>query len=291
MSDRAKIYIGTSGWSYPAGEGTWKGHFYPPGRINELEYYSRYFNTVEINSSFYSPPNPGYVDNWAKRVPADFLFTLKLWQKFTHPKMYEESTGRNAAISQEDVDIFKSSIDPLVQSGKLGVLLAQFPPSFKNDDYGRQILGAVINTFGEYKLAVELRHRSWSDDKNTARLLSENHVSWVSIDEPQFSSSVAADVPLTSDMAYFRFHGRNKENWWNGNTETRYKYLYSDRELNELSGKIEAAAGKTKQLFAFFNNHWQAYAPKNAISLMKNLQLPLREVTVQKELLEREDLK
>jgi uncharacterized protein YecE (DUF72 family) len=283
MSDRAKIYIGTSGWSYPNGEGTWKGHFYPPGKINELEYYSRYFNTVEINSSFYRPPNPGYVYNWVKRVPADFLFTVKLWQKFTHPKMYEEATGRNSAVSQEDVDIFKSSIEPLVRSGKLGALLAQFPPSFKNDDYGRQILGAVINTFSEYKLAVELRHRSWSDDENTTRLLSENHISWVSIDEPQFSSSVAADVPLTSDIAYFRFHGRNKENWWNGNTETRYKYLYSDQELNELSGKIEAVAGKTKLVFAFFNNHWQAYAPKNAISIKRTLQLPFPELPMMKE--------
>ncbi len=171
----------------------------------------------------------------------------------------------------------------MVRSGKLGALLAQFPPSFKNDDYGRQILGAVINTFSEYKLAVELRHRSWSDDENTTRLLSENHISWVSIDEPQFSSSVAADVPLTSDIAYFRFHGRNKENWWNGNTETRYKYLYSDQELNELSGKIEAVAGKTKLVFAFFNNHWQAYAPKNAISIKRTLQLPFPELPMMKE--------
>jgi uncharacterized protein YecE (DUF72 family) len=149
---------------------------------------------------------------------------------------------------------------------------------------------AVYNSFGEYNLAVEFRHRSWSDDKNTVRLLSENHIVWVSIDEPQFSSSIAADIPLTSDIAYFRFHGRNKENWWNGNTETRYKYLYSDDELNELTGKINAVRNKTKLLFAFFNNHWQGYAPRNAISIIKNLQLPLREITVQKELLERVDL-
>jgi uncharacterized protein YecE (DUF72 family) len=161
---------------------------------------------------------------------------------------------------------------------------------FKNDEFGKKILLAVYNSFGEYNLAVEFRHRSWSDDKNTVRLLSENHIVWVSIDEPQFSSSIAADIPLTSDIAYFRFHGRNKENWWNGNTETRYKYLYSDDELNELTGKINAVRNKTKLLFAFFNNHWQGYAPRNAISIIKNLQLPLREITVQKELLERVDL-
>jgi hypothetical protein len=78
VSYQAKIYIGTSGWSYPKGEGTWKGYFYPKGKINELEYYSQFFNTVEINSSFYRPPNPGYVYNWARSVPKDFLFAAKL---------------------------------------------------------------------------------------------------------------------------------------------------------------------------------------------------------------------
>jgi len=136
MSHEAKIYIGTSGWSYPKGEGTWKGHFYPTGKIDELEYYSQFFNTVEINSSFYRPPNPGYVYNWVKRVPQDFLFTVKLWQKFTHPKMYQEATGEVAAISQDDVDLFKRSLEPLTRYGRLGALLAQFPPSFKNDDLG-----------------------------------------------------------------------------------------------------------------------------------------------------------
>ena len=113
MPDQAKLYIGTSGWSYPKGEGSWTGYFYPTGKINELEYYSQLFNTVEINSSFYRPPNPGYVFNWAKRVPQGFLFTVKLWQKFTHPKMYKEATGDEAVISQRDVDLFKHSIEPL----------------------------------------------------------------------------------------------------------------------------------------------------------------------------------
>ena len=79
--------------------------------------------------------------------------------------MYEEATGREAVISQQDVDLFNHSIEPLVRYGKLGAMLAQFPPSFKNDSYGQPILNAVIKTFGQYRLAVELRHRSWSDDE------------------------------------------------------------------------------------------------------------------------------
>lgn len=281
MSGPAKIYIGTSGWSYPKGEGTWTGYFYPTGKINELEYYSQFFNTVEINSSFYRPPNPGYVYNWLRRVPHDFLFTVKLWQKFTHPKMYEEATGREAVISQEDVNLFNHSIEPLYKSGKLGVLLAQFPPSFKNDRHGQQILNAVIRTFSQYRLAVELRHRSWSDDENTAHLLRESNVAWVQIDEPKFQSSVAQEIPLTADLVYFRFHGRNKEMWWKGDSETRYKYLYSPEELNELAGRVQAAGEQTKLTFAFFNNHWQGYAPRNAVDMMRTLDLPLKELPVQ----------
>ncbi len=278
MPARARIYVGTSGWSYPAGEGTWTGYFYPMGKINELEYYSQFFNTVEINSSFYRPPNPGYIYNWVRRTPRDFLFTAKLWQKFTHPKMYEETTGREAIISQNDINLFNSSLEPLYKSGKLGALLAQFPPSFKNGDYGQQILYAVIRAFGQYRLAVELRHRSWSDDENTAKLLRENDVTWVQIDEPKFPTSIAKDTPITSDMAYFRFHGRNKEMWWEGNSETRYKYLYSSEEIDELAGKVKLVNDRTNLTFAMFNNHWRGYAPRNAIDLKRELKLPVVEL-------------
>jgi uncharacterized protein YecE (DUF72 family) len=278
MSNLAGSYIGTSGWSYPKGEGTWKGYFYPSGKINELEYYSQFFNTVEINSSFYRPPNPGYVYNWARIVPGDFLFTVKLWQKFTHPKMYKEATGEDAIISQQDVDTFYSSIEPLIKYGKLGALLAQFPPSFKNDGYGQHMLHGVIRKFSQYRLAVELRHRSWSDDAATGRLLRENNVAWVLIDEPKFKTSVAGDVPVTSDMAYFRFHGRNAEMWWKGDSETRYQYLYLPEEIEELTEKVRTVAGQTGLLFAFFNNHWQGYAPRNAVDMKRALQLPFTEL-------------
>jgi uncharacterized protein YecE (DUF72 family) len=288
MAEKGAIYIGTSGWSYPRGAGTWAGYFYPAGTANELEYYSQFFNTVEINSSFYRPPNPGFAENWVKRTPNDFFFAVKLWQKFTHPKMYEAATGEAAVISQSDVDLFNHSIEPLYKSGKLGALLAQFPPSFKNDRYGQQILSAVIRTFGQYRLAVELRHRSWSDDAHTAELLREHNVVWVQIDEPKFPSSIAADIPLTADMAYFRFHGRNKETWWTGDSETRYKYLYSPEEIKELADKIRPAFEQTRLTFAFFNNHWRGYAPRNAADMKKELKLTVQELPIPGKLLDEE---
>ena len=286
MPSETNIYVGTSGWSYPKGEGTWKGYFYPTGKINELEYYSQFFNTVEINSSFYRPPNPGYVYNWARRTPAGFLFSVKLWQKFTHPKMYKEAHGEEAVISQRDVDEFNRSLEPLVRYGKLGALLAQFPPSFKNDGYGRQIIGAVAKAFGEYKLAVELRHRSWSDDKSTAELMRENNLAWVQIDEPKFESSIAMEVPVTADFAYFRFHGRNAKDWWRGNAETRYKYLYAEEEIVSLEERVKKVAEKVKILFAYFNNHWQAYAPRNANDLKKALKMPYEQLPMNLEIMQ-----
>jgi uncharacterized protein YecE (DUF72 family) len=286
MSPEPNIYIGTSGWSYPKGEGTWKGYFYPAGKINELEYYSQFFNTVEINSSFYRPPDPGYVYYWAKRVPPGFMFAVKLWQKFTHPGMYQAATGEAAVISPQDVDIFNRSLEPLVKTRKLGALLAQFPPSFKNDGYGQQIIGALAKTFGQYTLAVELRHRSWSDDAGTEKLLRELNITWVQIDEPKFSSSVAPEVPLTADMAYFRFHGRNAAEWWTGDSETRYRYLYSPEEIAEMAERVKNAATKSKLLFAFFNNHWKAYAPRNANDMKKALQMSFQDIPVNMETLE-----
>jgi uncharacterized protein YecE (DUF72 family) len=102
----------------------------------------------------------------------------------------------------------------------------------------------------------------------------------VQIDEPKFPSSVSADVPLTAETTYFRFHGRNAADWWTGDSETRYRYLYSPEEIAGLAEKVAAAGEKVKMLFAFFNNHWQAYAPRNAGDLKKALRLPFQEISM-----------
>ena len=267
----AKLYIGTSGWSYPTGEGTWKGHFYPVGTRNELIYYSQFFNTVEINSSFYAPVNPVYAANWARRTPPGFKFTAKLWQKFTHPRMYEETTGEVAAVSRDDVELFRKGIEPLATADKLGAPLVQFPPSFTNSETSRRTIRAIVRTFGAYPLAFELRHRSWSDDPDTRSLLLESGSAWVQTDEPRFAISSAVELPITSSMAYFRFHGRNYEDWWSGSNELRYKYLYNEQEMQELATRVKETAEQTTVLFAFFNNHYQGYAPRNARQMKMEL--------------------
>ncbi len=137
------IRVGTSGWSYPSGKGTWNGVFYPAGakgrsrahgKFDELAFYAEHFDTVEINSSFYRTPTPETAKAWADRTPRDFEFSLKLFQKFTHPEMFHKATGEDPwELGQKDVDAFRAALDPLASANKLGALLAQFPPSFKNE--------------------------------------------------------------------------------------------------------------------------------------------------------------
>src|SRR5215471_2949032 len=149
----AELRIGTSGWNYPSGRGKWNGVFYPPSRgrakhFDELSYYAEHFNTVEVNSTFYGQPLPDVTRAWAERTPAGFEFSVKLYQKFTHPKMFKRAYVKGVAAgdagagalldvlakpNESDLDDFRRGVDPLASSGKMGALLAQFPPSFKSD--------------------------------------------------------------------------------------------------------------------------------------------------------------
>jgi uncharacterized protein YecE (DUF72 family) len=234
MEARVALYVGTSGWSYPKGGGAWDGVFYPERLpdADKLPFYARYFNAVELNSSFYRPPSAAAARAWAKKTPADFRFTAKLWQKFTHPRMFEESTGQAARVDAADFERFADGIGPLAEAGKLGALLAQFPHSFKPDSATVEYLADLIQRFEaeSFPLAVELRQREWTGDGEAARaarrLFEDAGVAWVMIDEPKFRTSIR-DVPLTSRLGYFRFHGRYYEHWWHhAVAEDRYNYLY-----------------------------------------------------------------
>jgi uncharacterized protein YecE (DUF72 family) len=270
----SRLYIGTSGWSYPRGAGAWNGTFYPPRLkdADKLAFYAQYFNTVEINSSFYRPPNPSAARAWASKVPDDFRFTAKLWQKFTHPKMFEAATGQASAVQDEDFGIFADGIGPLAEAGKLGPLLAQFPTSFRPDAASLEYLEDLIRRMrgAGFPLAVELRHREWTESEEAAAiraLMEEQRVAWVMIDEPRFKTSIR-HVPLTSDVAYFRFHGRNYKNWWrHGESEDRYNYLYTPDEQRELAQDVREAAARTSETYAFYNNHYGAKAVVNALQL------------------------
>lgn len=287
------IRIGTSGWSYPNGRGTWNGVFYPSWppsvalsrnratsrRFDELAYYAEHFDTVEVNSSFYRPPRPETARAWVRRTPPGFEFSLKLYQKFTHPQMFRQTSGApDATISQADVDLFRSALDPIAEAGKLGAVLAQFPPSFKNEEPSRAYLAWLLRTFREYPIAVELRHRSWSDDvAATLTLLNEFGAAWVQIDEPKFRFSIRQNfLPNVTSFYYMRLHGRNAAHWWtHETTEDRYDYLYTEAELKPFAEIAEAARQLVRKLYLYLNNHFAAKSVANAVMIKQMLKLPV----------------
>jgi uncharacterized protein YecE (DUF72 family) len=291
------LRIGTSGWNYPAGRGSWNGVFYPPSRgraktFDELAYYAEHFNTVEVNSTFYGQPNPEVTRGWAARTPGDFEFSIKLYQKFTHPQLFRDRVGRTlkdvaadahaitalAQATSADLDEFKRGIDPLAEAGKLGALLAQFPASFKATDASRDGLAALLRAFAAYPIAVELRHRTWSDDlAGTLALLNAFGAAWTQIDEPKFRFSIRQNLlPNVTGFYYLRLHGRNAANWWRpAASEDRYNYLYSGDELREFSETAKATRALVKKTYLYTNNHYSAKSVANAAMIKDQLGEPL----------------
>jgi uncharacterized protein YecE (DUF72 family) len=273
------LRIGTSGWNYPAGRGTWNGIFYPdprdrPAGFDELRYYAERFNTVEINSTFYGQPRASASLGWVKRTPPGFEFAVKLYQKFTHPNLVRDKT----AISPADVDAFKAGIEPLAAGNRLGPLLAQFPASFKDSPDARDYLDWLLGTFADYDVAVELRHRSWSDDAPAIfDLLDAHGAAWTQIDEPKFRFSIRQDLmPNVKGFYYLRLHGRNAEQWWeHERSEDRYNYLYSEEELAPFAHAVTTARALVKKQYVYMNNHFAAQAVADAAVLRHLLDEPV----------------
>jgi uncharacterized protein YecE (DUF72 family) len=240
-----EVRIGTSGWSYPSGPGTWNGVFYPARRggsrgAGELAYYAEHFDTVEVNSSFYRLPDPAVTKKWAAQTPPHFDFCLKLFQKFTHPGMYLKGADARAGVEESpipavtgaDVDAFRQSVDPLSSAGKLGrcrPVPAELPPRRRCPRVPRWLL----QSFSDYAVAVELRHRSWSDhEQDVLALLKASQAAWVQIDEPKFRFSIQqSHLPNLGSLYYMRLHGRNAAKWWkHEHPDERYDYLRTCRD-------------------------------------------------------------
>ena len=283
----SRVRVGTSGWNYPTGKGTWNGIFYPEaaskskgkGRFDDLAFYAEHFDTVEVNSSFYGVPSVQTTRGWAARTPADFEFSLKLYQKFTHPEMFVKATGRDPAdLDCKDVDEFRAAIDPLANAGKLGALLAQFPASFTNEPDSLGYLEWLLAAFRDYSVAVELRHRSFSDDPgDILQLLGQHRAALVQIDEPKFRFSIRQDrLANVKAFYYMRLHGRNAAQWWSHEkSEDRYNYLYSASELEPIVKAAEEASRDVRKTYLYANNHFSAKSVANAATIKSRLGQPL----------------
>ncbi|MGD9962381.1 MAG: DUF72 domain-containing protein [Thermoplasmata archaeon] len=272
--------VGCSGWSYD----DWVGRFYPTELANRkgewFAYYSRFFPTVEINSTFYRVPNEFMVKSWIEKGSQrlGFEFSVKLPQIVTHDSILKDSaeTAASEASNFEEV-----CVRPLAEAGLLGGVLIQMSPYFRLE--GRASLGKLRALFqmletDSYDYAVEFRHRSWLNEKgnelvsDAVEVLQEFKVANTIVDGPGFPITRS----LTAKHAYVRFHGRNYDIWYKEEPENdyrlnRYDYLYTHDQLAEWEPRLAEVISNCERARIYFNNHGRAKAVKNAFQMMDTL--------------------
>jgi uncharacterized protein YecE (DUF72 family) len=268
----SQVRIGTAGWSYK----DWDGIFYPPGmqrrRQHALEYLARFFDTTEINTSFYGPLKPELAKLWCRKVAAvnkKFLFTAKLYRAFTHSPIavMEPTSAATIRPTDEDEARTREGLEAIAGGGMLGALLIQFPVSFKNTSLNREYLDRLLRQFIEYPCVVEVRDSSWNKAETLAAFTRKN-VGFCNIDQPLLGRSLAPTEHVTGAVGYVRLHGRNYEQWFDSdNRNDRYNYLYNERELAAWKARIESVAERAQTTFVITNNHFESKAGVNALEL------------------------
>lgn len=256
MKRTARIITGTSGFSYP----DWVGPVYEPGTKSQDMFaaYASLFSAVEINATYYHIPASRHMALLAEKAPDNFLFTAKLPGLITHQR---QDLKINAGY-------FQKGMAPLRESGKLAVLLAQFPWSFRRSPENETYLRECAEIFrGDIPLVLEFRHMSWFSDE-VLKLCRELNLSICSVDVPPINSLFPAKLVQTSPLLYLRFHSRNADLWWKGDGKSRYDYLYSRQELAEWVPRLRDAAARSERIFVFFNNCHLGQAARNAADFL-----------------------
>lgn len=253
------IYIGTSGFSYK----DWVGVYYPSGLPSGewLSFYSREFKTCEINSSYYAVPSPAVLASMAARTGADFLFCLKANQEMTHQR-------KDSAVVCKS---FCQALQPVLEAGKLGCILAQFPYSFDFTRGNWEYLAQLRKNLAGLPLVIEFRNGRWLKVE-VFQWMRTQDMGFCCVDEPQLPNLLPPIAEATSKIGYVRFHGRNKEKWWQSEQSyERYDYTYKTEELAEWVPKIKKLAGATEKTFVFANNHWRG----QSVTTVRQLQTML----------------
>lgn len=253
------ILVGTAGYSYQ----DWIGPVYPAGtkKGQMLEHYAREFMFTEVNSTYYAIPNQYMIWNMVQKVPAGFQFVVKAHRSMTHERAADEATYAQ----------FLEALQPLIEAGKLGGILAQFPYSFHYNNAHAEYLRRMAGYFAGMPVAVEFRNQQWINE-DTFEILRREGLAYVCVDEPDIRGLVSPVTILTADIGYVRFHGRNAAKWYNHQEAyERYNYLYTAEELAEWTPRIRELAAKTARVFVSLNNHYQGQAVKNARMLREML--------------------
>ncbi|MFC0505965.1 DUF72 domain-containing protein [Micromonospora costi] len=251
-----------------------------------LAYYARQFPLVEVDATYYSPPAERTARLWADRTPARFTFNVKAFSLLTgHPTrvsaLYKDLRpqtdkrtvypGDLAPQAYEEVwTRFLSALDPLVEAGKLGALLFQFPPWFTIKRDNKQYLLEVAKRCAPLRPVYEFRHASWFDGANrdeTLAFLRTHELPYVCVDMPQgHRSSVPPVLAATADLAVVRFHGHS-DKWTSKDIHEKFGYRYSDRELRDWAPRLRELAGEARETHVLMNNCYRDYAQTNAATL------------------------
>ncbi len=250
------IVIGTSGYHYP----DWVGNFYPEGtkKKDMLQHYALQFQAVELNFTYYGIPKPSTFENMLARTPENFEFVVKANKAMTH------QSGQEDAFK-----MYRDAIHPLVESGRLIAVLAQFPWAFKNTPDNRNYLYYFRERLPDTPLVAEFRHNSWQK-QDVFDSMKELNISYCSVDEPKLRDLPDRRAVFTADPAYVRFHSRDAGKWYGGD---RYDYLYTEEELEEWLPKIEKLVKQAEIVCVFFNNCHGGQAAQNARRLAELLEV------------------
>ncbi|WDP90292.1 MAG: DUF72 domain-containing protein [Desulfobacter sp.] len=260
----AALFTGTSGYSY----GEWvDAGVYPKGThaANMLTAYTRHFNAVELNYTWYQMPKAPSLERMAAQVPGNFMFSLKLTRTLTHEV--------DKTLWKDEAAAFRRAVAPLVDTQKLLSILVQLPPYFRRTPDRRAYLAALLEEFTGLPMAVEFRHPSWVNDKVFYEFERRN-ITLVTVDGPPLPHLFPRlDLVTNPDLIYLRLHGRNSAGWRSGNMQKQFDYDYSETELRETAALMTQRLMPGARAGAlFFNNHVRGQAPKNCLRLAAILQ-------------------
>jgi len=281
------IAVGTASWTDKT---LLASGWYPKGvdsAAERLAYYAEQFRLVEVDSTYYTPPNERNSELWVARTPPGFTFNVKAFSLMTqHPTrptaLYKDlrPAGANKSVYPKDLDVatvdavwerFLAALEPLQSAGKLGAILFQFPQWFPIGKRNKHYLLECKRRCEPMRICVEFRNRTWLSEENrdeTLDFLTSYAVPYVCVDMPQgFVSSVPPVLQATADLAVVRFHGHNDDGWESGDIYRRFGYLYSEAELAEWAPKISSLAESADTTHVLLNNCYRNYAQVNARQL------------------------
>ena len=285
--------VGTASWTDPT---LLQAGFYPPSAKTaeaRLRFYADHFNTVEVDSTYYALPSERNAALWALRTPENFRFNVKAFALLTQhhaetralpqpvkallskAALGEPRLGRPApAVVDLCFEMFRGALAPLREAGKLGCILFQFPPWFTARESNEAYIDFCRERMPGDRLAVELRHASWFDGRTqrTLDFLAQRKLALVCFDAPEAPSIAKIPFTTTTNVAYARFHGRNRQAWFQRKTTAaeRFKYLYPDDELRDCAHKVRCLANASV-VYVIFNNCYGDYGTRNATTMKQLL--------------------